>query len=115
MNEAMFLDDVLIGIGYNMPEARKGFRDSDRDFPVFFYQRRERFPHVLGRLMFNTNGQYPISPELNEAKRDLAINGLLVFSMTMPCYYQFHPAVNTGYSTFVSKIITDRQAQDWFK
>ena len=39
----MRLDDVLIGIGYHLPEGRKSFKDEKNKVHRFFYQQKPDF------------------------------------------------------------------------
>lgn len=110
MAETMHPSDVLVGIGHNLPVNRRGFRHSHDKFHVFMYERRKRFPEIFGRFMFDSNGNYPISRELDEAVSSLTCSGLLCFSLGRPGYYQFDPAVDISYGR-VSERIDNTQAQ----
>ena len=108
--KAMRPRKVLIGIGYHLPEGRKGFMHSANKFPVFFYLRKKRFPDVLGEFMFDSNGQYPICEELDEDVSSLTLSGILVSSISSR-YYQFHPAVRLSYERLAQEI-SPEQARD---
>lgn len=81
--------DLLIGIGYFLPEGRKGFRYCAKNFHRFFYEIKPEFPSILGQLAF-TWESFPHSPELSDALGILRSFGLLDFSLITPTYYQFN-------------------------
>ncbi len=105
----MYPDDVLVGIGHYMQEGRRGFRHRVQEFNGFFYKNKGIHPEILGRFMFDTNGNFPTSEELEQARINLAHSRMLHFSPSFPNYYQFDPAVDVSYETYISKRITPEQ------
>jgi hypothetical protein len=106
MEETMNPDDVLVGIGHFMQKRKRGFEYRVQKFSGFFYKNKDTYTEVLGRFMFNTNGTFPTSEELEQARMNLACSRMLHFSFSFPNYYQFDNAVDVSYEKHVSKRIS---------
>ena len=108
----MHPSDALIGIGYHMPDGKRGFTYKVNKFNSFFFQKKSKYPLILGRIMFNWDGAYPKSEELGQSLSVLTLAGMLHFSFATPNYYQFDPAVKVSYETRISKRMSHEQKKD---
>lgn len=104
--------DVLIAIGYYLPERRRYF-SSIPIFERFLYQQKLRFPDILDGFLFDTNGHRPVSEEVSSTVSMLVLSGLLEISGNMlnPSYH-FSDAVNIAYEGRLRKILSAEQKTD---
>jgi len=105
--------DVLISIGYNLPDERKSFIRGTQELHRFFYRAKTDHSELLNQFMFNTNGTYPLSEELEQAIGNCVASGMLVCLSSNPNHYHFDPnAVRESYEKHISKRIDESKKKE---
>jgi len=108
----MRLDDVLIGIGYHLPNGRKSFQDENNNVQRFFYQKKPDYPRLLRNVTFNTNGTSPYSKQLQQELSQLIGHQILVFLSSNPNHLHFHPTVTISYKSYIKKRISREEESE---
>jgi hypothetical protein len=106
----MRLDDVLIGIGYHLPEGRKSFVDKENQVQRFFYQEKPNYPQLLRDIIFDTNGTFPYSKQLQQELSQLVETQILVFISPNPNHLHFgSDIIDASYETHIKKRISQKE------
>ena len=112
MSNELHPNDILIAIGYHLPEERRYFK-SRVILNKFFYEQKSRFPELLGGFLFDSNGHLPICEEVSNAVSRLVLSGLVEISGNMlnPSYH-FSDAVNLAYECRLKNRLSAEQKVD---
>mgnify|MGYP001600066284 CR=1 FL=1 len=113
--EDIRFEDILLGIFYYLPKGKRQFHYDAEDINRFFYERRDKYPSVLGKKVFNDCGMFPKSEELNLTIANLTYCGFLgswgidfdPYEFSAKCRGYFEKSIKTKLSNEQHKNLKD--------
>lgn len=106
MNTPLTADDVVVGIFYHLQTKKKNTITADRErLHKVFFELKKTKPHTMACFSFRDRGQFPESPELDQAISNLDATGLISRYNVSPRYYQFETALTDNYMHFSKEVL----------